>query len=163
MIDQEIIQGRWEEVRRKLRERWSQLTDDDLGHFEGDVDQLVGKIHQKTGAARASVERYLAQVTDRLGGLAESLEEGATRTRGMLAEGYAEAEEIIRDRPGQSMAVALGVGIVAGLGLAVLLRERPPGPPRASRRTANLERFGQQLLESLSSAVPDSITDRLRR
>jgi uncharacterized protein YjbJ (UPF0337 family) len=38
---------------------WGNLTDDDLLRVEGDYDQLLGKIHEKTGETREDIERLL--------------------------------------------------------------------------------------------------------
>jgi len=61
MINQQVLQGSWNEIRGKLRTKWGQLTDDDLTVFNGDVEQLVGTIQRKTGEARETIERYFEQ------------------------------------------------------------------------------------------------------
>src|SRR5204863_284881 len=58
MVNAQTLQGHWEEVKGKLREKWGQLTGDDLERFSGDVDKLVGLIQRKTGVARSAIEEY---------------------------------------------------------------------------------------------------------
>jgi uncharacterized protein YjbJ (UPF0337 family) len=48
------IQGHWDQIRGKVKEKWGQLTDDDLRIVGGNVDQVIGRIEQKTGEARRS-------------------------------------------------------------------------------------------------------------
>ena len=48
-MDWNRIEGNWKQLRGKVREKWGQLTDDDLQIQGGNIDQLVGKIQQKTG------------------------------------------------------------------------------------------------------------------
>jgi uncharacterized protein YjbJ (UPF0337 family) len=51
--------GRWEQVRGKARQFWGWLTDDDVTKVQGDAEQLVGIIHEKTGLTREEIERRL--------------------------------------------------------------------------------------------------------
>jgi len=51
--------GRWEQVRGKAKEFWGWLTDDDLTRLEGNQDQLIGLIHERTGETREEIERRL--------------------------------------------------------------------------------------------------------
>ena len=55
------IQGRWTEMRGRVRERWGKLTDDDLDVIAGHRDVLAGKIQERYGIAKDEAER---QVTD---------------------------------------------------------------------------------------------------
>lgn len=51
--------GRWEQVKGKAKEFWGWLTDDDFQRLEGNQDQLVGLIHERTGEAREAIEKRL--------------------------------------------------------------------------------------------------------
>ncbi|EKB48180.1 CsbD family protein [Cecembia lonarensis] len=53
------IKGNWNELKGKLKERYSELTDDDLAYAEGQEDQLLGKIQKKTGAAKEELSKLL--------------------------------------------------------------------------------------------------------
>ena len=43
------LKGKWNEIKGKLKEKYANLTDDDLVYEEGKDDQLWGKLQQKTG------------------------------------------------------------------------------------------------------------------
>ncbi len=58
------VSGNWQQFKGKLREKWGDLTDDDLARLEGNRDQLVGRIQERYGIARDEAER---QVSDWLG------------------------------------------------------------------------------------------------
>lgn len=58
-MNQDRIQGRWKEIKGKVRERWGQLTDDDLDVIAGRRDQLLGRIQQRHGLARDEAERQV--------------------------------------------------------------------------------------------------------
>ncbi|MGY6741913.1 MAG: CsbD family protein [Cecembia sp.] len=53
------IKGNWNELKGKLKERYAELTDDDLVYAEGQEDQLLGKIQKKTGAAKEELSKLL--------------------------------------------------------------------------------------------------------
>ena len=61
--NQQTLEGNWNEIKGKLRERWGQLSQDDLQKARGNVEQLVGVIQKKTGEARDRIEQYLSEVT----------------------------------------------------------------------------------------------------
>ncbi len=44
---QDIFKGRWNELKGKVRQRWGELTDDEIAQTQGNLDQLVGRIQQK--------------------------------------------------------------------------------------------------------------------
>jgi len=53
------ISGNWAHWRRRIRERWGRLTNDELDLVAGRRDQLVGRIQKAYGLAREDAERQL--------------------------------------------------------------------------------------------------------
>ncbi|MEP0713213.1 CsbD family protein [Algoriphagus sp.] len=45
------LKGNWNIVKGKLKEKYGELTEDDLTYVEGQEDQLLGKIQKRTGEA----------------------------------------------------------------------------------------------------------------
>ena len=64
MLSQQALEGNWNEIKGKVREKWGQFTDDDLEMLKGKGEQLVGAIQRKTGEARDKIERFLAQAVE---------------------------------------------------------------------------------------------------
>ena len=62
-INAQELQGQWNKLRGQVKEKWGQLTDDDLQIHGGNIDQLVGKIQQKTGEGREAIEKFLTELT----------------------------------------------------------------------------------------------------
>ena len=56
---QEMFKGRWTEMKGKVKERWGQLTDDEITQTQGNLDQLAGKIQQKYGGTKEDIRRQL--------------------------------------------------------------------------------------------------------
>lgn len=57
--------GKWDQVKGRIREAWGGLTDDDLDRTEGKWEQVVGAIKEKTGEAADAVEEKLKDLFDK--------------------------------------------------------------------------------------------------
>lgn len=129
-MTQEEMLGSWDKIVSTIRDRYAQVTGEELQAVRGNVNQLIGLLHRKTGESREEVERFLnsctAQASSNLHRWAESagemassaqhsVREGYDRLRDSSHEGYQSAQRMVRQSPAESLAVAFGVGIVAGL------------------------------------------------
>jgi uncharacterized protein YjbJ (UPF0337 family) len=56
-MDWNRIEGNWKNAKGKVKEKWGQLTDDDLAQINGRRDQLEGKIQQRYGLAKDLVRK----------------------------------------------------------------------------------------------------------
>jgi uncharacterized protein YjbJ (UPF0337 family) len=139
MVNQQVLQGNWNEWKGKLKQKWGQLTTDDLQTFSGNVDQLVGLIQRKTGEARNSIEKYFDElaangssafseaaetVRNYANQAAETVQETSKKTVEAVRKGADDAQQMIRQRPGESAAVCFGAGMVFGVVLGLILRGR---------------------------------------
>jgi len=139
MSTQEKVIGNWNQLKGKVKQRWGQLTDDELQEVEGNIDQLVGLVQQKTGETRQQVERVITKLNEDAGGAFNQATEtarqyadqateairGATdqlRERGR--ESYEDAQQMVRRRPAESVAVAFGTGLVVGLIVGLVASSR---------------------------------------
>ncbi len=46
------VKGKWNVVKGKMKQKYADLTDDDLTYVEGKEDELLGRLQEKTGKAR---------------------------------------------------------------------------------------------------------------
>jgi uncharacterized protein YjbJ (UPF0337 family) len=53
------FKGSWNEVKGKLKQKYAQLTDDDLTYAEGKEDELVGRLQKKLGKSAEEVHHIL--------------------------------------------------------------------------------------------------------
>lgn len=53
------LKGNWNIAKGKLKQKYAQLTDDDLNYVEGKEDELLGRLQKRTGESRENLERYL--------------------------------------------------------------------------------------------------------
>ena len=52
-------EGRWDQLKGKAKQQWGQLTDDDVDVAEGQYDEFVGRIKERTGEAEESIRERL--------------------------------------------------------------------------------------------------------
>jgi len=53
------FKGSWNEIKGKLKQKYAQLTDDDLTYIEGKDDELIGKLQKKLGKSAEEVRQIL--------------------------------------------------------------------------------------------------------
>jgi uncharacterized protein YjbJ (UPF0337 family) len=58
-MDKLEIKGRWNEIKGKVKKAYADLTDDDLKYSEGDDEQLIGRLQQKTGKKREELVKWI--------------------------------------------------------------------------------------------------------
>jgi uncharacterized protein YjbJ (UPF0337 family) len=54
-MDKLEIKGNWNELKGKLKQKYGNLTDDDVAYAEGKEDELLGKLQKKIGKSREEV------------------------------------------------------------------------------------------------------------
>ena len=50
------VKGDWKQFSGKVKQKWGQLTDDDLAQINGNREQLEGKIQSRYGLAKDKVK-----------------------------------------------------------------------------------------------------------
>jgi uncharacterized protein YjbJ (UPF0337 family) len=53
------LKGGWNEAKGKIKQKYADLTDDDLAYEEGKEDELLGRLQQKTGQTKDEVKRWI--------------------------------------------------------------------------------------------------------
>ena len=56
-MNNDIIAGKWDEIKSKIKTKWAEFTDDDLDQVKGDFGQLRGKLQQTYGYAKDDAQR----------------------------------------------------------------------------------------------------------
>ena len=55
------IKGDWNITKGKLKQKWAQLTDDDLVYASGKQEELLGRIQKRTGETREAIEKAVKE------------------------------------------------------------------------------------------------------
>ena len=139
MITRQELEGQWNEVKGKIQKRWGDLTDDELQRVKGNANELVGVIQQRTGESRRAVEDFLDQAIEQGESIArhametarEYADQATTTARqtyeeaaAQLNSGVDHAQQMVRRNPMESVAVAFGAGLIAGIVTGVILKSR---------------------------------------
>jgi uncharacterized protein YjbJ (UPF0337 family) len=53
------IEGKWKEITGTVKQKWGELTDDEITQVKGKRDQLAGLIQRKYGVAKEEAERQI--------------------------------------------------------------------------------------------------------
>ena len=59
MSETTILKGNWNTVKGKLKQKYANLTDDDLLYVEGKEDELFGRLQKKLGKTDREVREIL--------------------------------------------------------------------------------------------------------
>ena len=53
------VEGNWKQFKGKARQKWGDLTDDELERVGGRKDEMVGLIQEKYGITREEAQRQV--------------------------------------------------------------------------------------------------------
>ena len=56
------LKGSWNEVKGKLKQKYGELTDDDLAFAEGKDEELLGRLQKKLGRTKEDIRREIADL-----------------------------------------------------------------------------------------------------
>lgn len=56
------IKGNWNELKGKLKQKYAQLTDDDLTFVEGKEDELAGRLQKRLGKTQEELQREIGEL-----------------------------------------------------------------------------------------------------
>lgn len=56
------IKGNWNEIKGKLKQKYGQLTDDDLIFAEGKEDEMFGRLQQKLGKSSDEIKKEIERI-----------------------------------------------------------------------------------------------------
>jgi len=56
------FRGNWNEIKGKLKQKYGNLTDDDLTFIQGKEDELLGRLQQRTGQTREQLREEIEKL-----------------------------------------------------------------------------------------------------
>ena len=70
-MNNDILKGKWKQIRGKSREWWGKLTDDDLDMIDGNREQFIGKLQERYGYSKDRASQELNQRLEELDRMTE--------------------------------------------------------------------------------------------
>ena len=61
-MNADILKGNWNETKGKLKQKYADLTEDDLQYVEGKEDELVGRIQKRLGVGKEEAEKIIRDI-----------------------------------------------------------------------------------------------------
>ena len=55
-MNEDILKGKWKEIKGSVKEQWGNLTDNDVTEIEGQQEKLVGLLQSKYGYSKDKAE-----------------------------------------------------------------------------------------------------------
>jgi ElaB/YqjD/DUF883 family membrane-anchored ribosome-binding protein len=96
--------------------------------LEGNLEQLIGRIQQKTGEGREAIEEFFSEMTSRGSSVVSHATEAAGQYAHQVSDRirarYDDAESLVRHHPTETVIAAFGIGVVAGLIAGLVIRAR---------------------------------------
>ena len=56
-MNEDILKGKWRQIKGEVKSRWGKLTDDDVDRVEGDAEKLIGRVQERYGYQREEAQR----------------------------------------------------------------------------------------------------------
>lgn len=64
-VNENVLKGKWREMKGDLQSAWGKLTDDELEKTKGDMKAISGLIQQRYGEAEAKSGKKLSEIFER--------------------------------------------------------------------------------------------------
>jgi uncharacterized protein YjbJ (UPF0337 family) len=137
-MNQDIIQSKLRALQGRIKERWGELTSDDILRIDGKYDELIGTVQERYGYTRekaaAEVNAFLENAQAWSDGAGERVQEALAQAQESWESGKARAAQyqqdfvqklpeqpvqVIKEHPWLLLLTVLLVGVIIG----ILLRD----------------------------------------
>ncbi len=55
------LEGKWNQVKGKFKQKYGKVTDDDITYSEGKFDEMLGRLQEKTGKAKEDLKKEISE------------------------------------------------------------------------------------------------------
>jgi uncharacterized protein YjbJ (UPF0337 family) len=152
-MNQDILSGKWKQMRGELKTWWGKLTDDDFERIGGQKDKLVGLIKERYGYTREQAEQEVER----------RLQEYGAKTDGAVAGMSAKAREFgaTAAKKANETAPVIGEKMKS---LASVIREKAPRLATSASKVADgLESASNYLQEKKFEHLGEDVRGLVRR
>jgi len=58
-MNEDQFKGKWKQIKGQFKQKYAELTDDDLKYAEGKSDELLGRLQEKTGKTKEELKKEI--------------------------------------------------------------------------------------------------------
>jgi uncharacterized protein YjbJ (UPF0337 family) len=80
-MNQDQMQGKFKQLRGKIKETWGRLSDDDVALANGKMDQFLGKVQQTYGLTKEAAQKRYDEIAKSVGSNADTCGVGSEKTK----------------------------------------------------------------------------------
>ena len=135
MINQEQIQGNWQQFKGHVKKRWGKLTDDDLMKSEGRTDILIGQLAERYGINKEKATQRWNKFLRHFDGSGNETKSFVNNISGVAEnvsdwtfDSIKDCQKTVQEKPLTTIGTATGlatlVGIVIGLFVSKPYKQR---------------------------------------
>jgi uncharacterized protein YjbJ (UPF0337 family) len=62
MINEDMVKGKWNEIKGDIKAQWGKLTDNELDQASGNLTSIAGLIQQRYGLKKEEAQEKLHQI-----------------------------------------------------------------------------------------------------
>ncbi len=73
-INEDIVKGKWKEIKGEVQKAWGNLTNDELDKTKGDVKSIAGLVQQRYGHNKEKFDKTFSEIVGKFSeGIKETL------------------------------------------------------------------------------------------
>lgn len=61
-MNKDIFEGKWEELKGKMKQAWGKFTDDDWKQIEGNNQEIYGKLQKHYGYSKDEADKAIKKI-----------------------------------------------------------------------------------------------------
>ncbi|AKH70684.1 hypothetical protein IMCC21906_03044 [Spongiibacter sp. IMCC21906] len=65
-MNRDVAEGKWKQFKGQIKEKWADLTDDDLDQAEGSSDRFVGILQERYGLAKDEAQKQFEELKKKI-------------------------------------------------------------------------------------------------
>lgn len=58
-MNNDQLEGKWKQIKGQFKQKYGDLTDDDVKYSEGKFDEMLGRLQEKTGQSKEELKREI--------------------------------------------------------------------------------------------------------
>lgn len=63
-MNRDRIEGNWKQLKGKVKQKWGELTDDDIDQINGSYEILAGRLQETYGLSKEDAERRIKEFNE---------------------------------------------------------------------------------------------------